>query len=67
MFPLGFLFGLGFDTTMEIAVPGISATEAAKGISIWSIMVFPTLFAVGMSAPGQPAEKRRNAAYSLID
>jgi high-affinity nickel-transport protein len=28
---------------------GISATEAAKGISIWSIMVFPALFAAGMS------------------
>ena len=49
MFPLGFLFGLGFDTATEIAVLGISATEAAKGVSIWSIMVFPALFAVGMS------------------
>lgn len=49
MFPLGFLFGLGFDTATEVTVLGISATEAVKGLSIWSIMVFPALFAVGMA------------------
>jgi nickel/cobalt transporter (NiCoT) family protein len=49
MFPLGFLFGLGFDTATEVGMLGISATQAAKGVSIWSIMVFPALFAAGMS------------------
>jgi high-affinity nickel-transport protein len=49
MFPLGFLFGLGFDTATEIALLGISATQAAKGLSIWAVMVFPTLFAAGMT------------------
>ncbi len=49
MFPLGFLFGLGFDTATEVALLGISATQAAKGVSIWSILVFPALFAAGMS------------------
>ncbi len=49
MFPLGFLFGLGFDTATEVALLGLSATEAAQGVSIWSIMVFPALFAAGMS------------------
>ncbi len=49
MFPLGFLFGLGFDTATEVALLGISATQAAQGTSIWSIMVFPALFAAGMS------------------
>ena len=49
MFPLGFLFGLGFDTETEVALLGLSATEAAQGVSIWSIMVFPALFAAGMS------------------
>ena len=49
MFPVGFLFGLGFDTATEVAVLGISATQAAQGMSIWSIMVFPALFAAGMS------------------
>ncbi len=49
MLPLGFLFGLGFDTATEISILGISATEAARGVSIWSIMVFPALFAAGMT------------------
>ena len=49
MFPLGFLFGLGFDTATEISVVSISATEAARGVSIWAIMVFPALFAAGMT------------------
>ena len=49
MYPLGFLFGLGFDTATEIGLLGISAAEAAKGLSIWSILVFPALFTAGMS------------------
>jgi high-affinity nickel-transport protein len=49
MYPLGFLFGLGFDTATEVALLGISATEASNGLSVWSIMVFPALFAAGMS------------------
>jgi nickel/cobalt transporter (NiCoT) family protein len=49
MLPLGFLFGLGFDTATEVALLGISATQAGQGMSIWYIMVFPALFAAGMS------------------
>jgi nickel/cobalt transporter (NiCoT) family protein len=49
MYPLGFLFGLGFDTATEIGLLGISAAEASKGLSLWSILVFPVLFAAGMS------------------
>jgi high-affinity nickel-transport protein len=49
MLPLGFLFGLGFDTATEVALLGISATQAGQGMSIWLIMVFPALFAAGMS------------------
>ncbi len=49
MFALGFLFGLGFDTATEVALLGISATQTAQGPPIWSIMVFPALFAAGMS------------------
>ena len=49
MYPLGFLFGLGFDTATEVALLGISATQAAHGMSVWAIMVFPALFAAGMS------------------
>jgi high-affinity nickel-transport protein len=49
MYPLGLLFGLGFDTATEIGLLGISAAEASKGLSLWSILVFPALFAAGMS------------------
>jgi high-affinity nickel-transport protein len=49
MYPLGLLFGLGFDTATEIALLGISAAEAARGMPVWSIMVFPALFTAGMS------------------
>ena len=49
MYPLGILFGLGFDTATEIGVLGISAAEASKGLSFAAILVFPTLFAAGMS------------------
>ena len=49
MYPLGFLFGLGFDTATEVGLLGISAAEAAKGLSIWTILVFPALFTAGMS------------------
>lgn len=49
MYPLGMLFGLGFDTATEIGLLGISAAEASKGLSLWSILVFPALFAAGMS------------------
>ncbi len=49
MYPLGVLFGLGFDTATEVGLLGISATQASQGLSIWSIMVFPALFTAGMS------------------
>jgi high-affinity nickel-transport protein len=49
MYPLGILFGLGFDTATEIGLLGLSAAEASKGLSISSVLVFPVLFAAGMS------------------
>jgi len=49
MYPLGFLFGLGFDTATEIGLLGIAAAEASRGLPIWSILVFPALFTAGMS------------------
>ena len=44
MYPLGILFGLGFDTSSEIALLGISSVEAAKGTNFWVILIFPVLF-----------------------
>ncbi len=49
MYPLGLLFGLGFDTATEIGLLGISAAEASRGLPIWSIMVLPALFTAAMS------------------
>ena len=49
MFPLGVLFGLGFDTATEVGLLGVSATQASQGLSIWSILVFPALFTAAMT------------------
>ena len=49
LFPIGFLFGLGFDTTTEVALFGISATQAAAGASFGTLLVFPALFTAGMT------------------
>ena len=49
MYSLGLLFALGFDTASEIGILGLSAAEAAKGLPIWSILVFPALFTAGMA------------------
>ncbi len=49
MYPLGFLFGLGFDTATEIGILGITAAEATKGLPVWSILLFPAIFTAGMS------------------
>ena len=48
MYPLGVLFGLGFDTSSEIALFGISSIQAAQGTSFWLILLFPLLFTAGM-------------------
>ena len=49
MYPLGFLFGLGFDTATEIGLLGIAATQSAQGMAPWQTMVFPALFTAGMA------------------
>jgi high-affinity nickel-transport protein len=49
MFPLGCLFGLGFDTATEVGLLGIAATQAAQGMSPWQTLVFPALFTAGMA------------------
>ncbi|MEB0041125.1 MULTISPECIES: HoxN/HupN/NixA family nickel/cobalt transporter [unclassified Pseudomonas] len=49
LYPLGFLFGLGFDTATEIGLLGISAAQASQNLPIWSILVFPALFTAGMA------------------
>ncbi|KAJ6263194.1 hypothetical protein Dda_1755 [Drechslerella dactyloides] len=48
MYPLGVLFGLGFDTSSEIALLGIASIQAVKGTPVWIILIFPALFTAGM-------------------
>ena len=48
MYPIGFLFGLGFDTATEVGLLGISAAQASDGMPVWYIMMFPALFTSGM-------------------
>ncbi len=49
MYPLGFLFALGFDTATEISLFGIAAASASNGVSLLDIMCFPLLFTAGMA------------------
>jgi high-affinity nickel-transport protein len=49
LYPVGFLFGLGFDTATEIGLLGLSATQAARGLALWQIMLLPALFTAGMA------------------
>jgi len=49
MYPVGFLFGLGFDTASEVAILAISATSASKGVPFLYVMILPLLFTAGMS------------------
>ncbi|GGP35999.1 HoxN/HupN/NixA family nickel/cobalt transporter [Streptomyces abikoensis] len=49
MFPLGFLFGLGFDTATEVTLMVMAGSGAAAGLPWYAIMCLPLLFAAGMS------------------
>ncbi|MEU4032562.1 HoxN/HupN/NixA family nickel/cobalt transporter [Streptomyces collinus] len=49
MYPLGLLFGLGFDTATEIALLVLAGSGAASGLPWYAILCLPILFAAGMS------------------
>ncbi|HVB76798.1 MAG TPA: HoxN/HupN/NixA family nickel/cobalt transporter [Candidatus Nitrosotalea sp.] len=49
MYPIGFLFGLGFDTASEVALLAISAGVAARGLPLVAVLALPLIFAAGMS------------------
>lgn len=48
MYPLGLLFGLGFDTATEIALLVLAGTSAASGLPWYAILCLPVLFTAGM-------------------
>ncbi len=49
MYPIGLLFGLGFDTASEVGILGMSATAGVGGMPVWYILLLPLLFVAGMS------------------
>lgn len=49
MYPLGFLFGLGFDTASEIGLLAMTAGASAGGLPIGALLCLPLLFAAGMT------------------
>ena len=49
IYPIGILFGLGFDTATEVALLVLSGTAVASGLPFWAIVSLPILFAAGMS------------------
>jgi high-affinity nickel-transport protein len=49
MYPLGVLFGLGFDTATEIALLATAGAAAAGGLPLYAILCLPIIFAAGMT------------------
>jgi high-affinity nickel-transport protein len=49
MFPLGLLFGLGFDTATEVGLLAIAAGVATQQMPILAVLSLPLIFAAGMS------------------
>jgi len=49
MYPVGLLFGLGFDTVTEVGLLVIAGGAAASGLPWYAVLVLPILFAAGMS------------------
>lgn len=44
MYPLGVMFGLGFDTSSEVALLSIASIQGSQATSYWIILIFPILF-----------------------
>jgi len=49
MYPIGVLFGLGFDTATEVALLVLAGSAVVSGLPFWAILSLPFLFAAGMS------------------
>jgi nickel/cobalt transporter (NiCoT) family protein len=64
MYPVGFLFGLGFDTASEVALLAISAGAAAQGLPFGAVVALPLIFAAGMSLMDTADGAFMSKAYS---
>ncbi|HKA98463.1 MAG TPA: HoxN/HupN/NixA family nickel/cobalt transporter [Streptosporangiaceae bacterium] len=49
MYPVGLLFGLGFDTATEIALLVLAGSAVVSGLPFYAVLSLPLLFAAGMS------------------
>jgi high-affinity nickel-transport protein len=49
MYPVGILFGLGFETATEIALLAMTGTSVAAGLPLWTVLCLPLLFTAGMT------------------
>src|SRR5450756_886868 len=49
MYPVGLLFGLGFDTVTEVGLLVVAGGAAAANLPWWAVLTLPILFAAGMS------------------
>jgi high-affinity nickel-transport protein len=49
MFPVGLLFGIGFDTATEVTLLALAGTGAAAGLPWYAVLVLPLLFTAGMT------------------
>jgi len=63
MYPLGFLFGLGFDTATEVGLLVLAGTGVVADLPIWAVLSLPILFAAGMSLMDSLDGAFMNAAY----
>jgi nickel/cobalt transporter (NiCoT) family protein len=63
MYPVGLLFGLGFDTVTEVGLLVIAGGAAASGLPWWAILTLPVLFAAGMSLLDSVDGSFMNFAY----
>ncbi|MBO0682644.1 MAG: HoxN/HupN/NixA family nickel/cobalt transporter [Candidatus Dormibacteraeota bacterium] len=64
MYPIGFLFGLGFDTASEVALLAVSAGAAANGVPFGAVISLPLIFAAGMSLMDTADGAFMSKAYS---
>jgi len=63
MYPVGFLFGLGFDTASEVGLLALAGGAATQVLPLPAVLVLPVLFAAGMSLLDAVDGVATNAAY----
>jgi high-affinity nickel-transport protein len=63
MYPLGLLFGLGFDTATEVLLLALAGSSASSGLPWYAVLVLPLLFAAGMTLLDTADGAFMNVAY----